>query len=181
MNNYYGEIEIIENVKVRKLQRRKVITVNISGPLGVNVQLIPKLGIGVNTVNSTSAVYDKIHRGEIICEFNGQKLHDINHVKDFVEMAKQCDGDERQFVIEYVATSLGTMWKDTAQTAKGMELVYIQLLSLFCYCKQYNNLCFFLKFALRQSTLLFLFDLLLKKKMNMNLQLQLVIIIKNQI
>ena len=134
MNNYYEEIEIIENVKVRKLQRRKVITVNISGPLGINVQLIPKLGVGVNIVNSTSTVFDKIRRGDIICEFNGQKLHDINHVKDFVEMTKQCDGNERQFVIEY------TMWNDTAQTAKGMELVYA---NYYHYFVTVNSIYFF--------------------------------------
>jgi hypothetical protein len=118
-----GDIEIVAGIKVRKLKKKKLVLAPLGKPLGLNIQALPKLGIGVNTVKVTSCVFTSIQRGDIFSEFMGNKLHNES-AYDFVQMVKGinpsagADGNAkanknstRILVVEYTAANVAKLWE----------------------------------------------------------------------
>ncbi len=127
-----GEIEVVANIRVRKFKKRKEICAPPVGqPFGMNVQHLPQLGIGVNTVHYTSPLFNSIRRGDILCEFMGKNLRHDTSVMDFVNMLRKevSDGTERKIVVEYTAADLIKLWERGKQYS-NMCLI----LKWWCYC-----------------------------------------------
>lgn len=87
---------------VNKLQGdhfKKVLLSPFEGSLGMNVQALPsKSGIGVVCVASTSPLYRKIDRGDIIVQFMEKPLHDIG-VEEFIDMVTKKKDEHTCFII----------------------------------------------------------------------------------
>lgn len=105
------DTEIIADVKVRKLRKKKTVIAPFGKKLGLNIQHVPSLGIGVNTVHYSSCMFTKVTRGDIFCEFMGQQLHNVT-AAEFVDMIKRVDNkNDRRLIIEYTAADLKLLWR----------------------------------------------------------------------
>ena len=113
-----GDIEIISNMRVRKLKKKRIVSAPATGTLGLNIQAVPPLGIGVNTVHPSSCIYALTRRGDIFCEFMGNNLRNVSSL-EFVKMIKDSQNiSERLFVVEYTAADLDKLWDPVPQQGK---------------------------------------------------------------
>lgn len=106
----HGHMQIVANVAVVKLKQEKRIKVPMGQSLGLKIQKVPGLGIGVTNVNSNSIFFNKIQRGDILSEFMGILLKNVSALQ-FIKMVQRTDVDDRCLVVEYTAASLEKLFE----------------------------------------------------------------------
>ena len=123
VSNYVGDKEIIAGVAVRKLNKKKYIFAPF-GTLGLCIQELPQLGIGVETVNKGSILFDTVRRGYIFSEFMGKSLKNVSGL-EFKQMVCRKDVSmlERKLVVEYVAADFTVLFGPTKGKKKMLVLL----------------------------------------------------------
>mmetsp|Transcript_23289 Transcript_23289/g.26971 ORF Transcript_23289/g.26971 Transcript_23289/m.26971 type:complete len:929 (+) Transcript_23289:239-3025(+) len=115
----------INGMKVIKLKKDRIVNAPFGTKLGLNIEAVPPLGIGVTTVNKNSVLFDKIHRGEIFSYFMGKSLHKTS-AKEFSRMLGSADGNDgkRELVITYAAEDFKASWKnpEKAVNSESMDI-----------------------------------------------------------
>jgi hypothetical protein len=127
-----GEMEeVIGHIKVKRLKKRKLVKVPPFGTLGLNINVVPSLGMGVNAVSPTSCLKGTISRGDIICEFGGEDLRhaSLNAFIELIKIGEQDKEEYRHIIVEYKAADVQKLWLHVEEE-NGKEFV-IQLFIFF--------------------------------------------------
>ena len=113
ISNFMGAKEIIAGVAVRKLKRKKCILAPLQ-TLGLRIKALPQLGIGVQSIDHDSILFQTTLRGYIFSEFMGQSLKNVTS-HEFKEMLQRKDGSvvDRKLIVEYIAADLTMLFKST--------------------------------------------------------------------